>query len=103
MGCELCHYAARIDHRNINAPWLHLTPQGLRESMYGMFAGGIDGIRWRCNQASHGAHIDDMTRSLFYHHRQSLPRGLNYAQHVDIKLRLNIFHWVEILQPIQSP
>src|SRR6266508_2249974 len=71
--------------------------------MHGMFAGGVDAVRWRCNQASHGAHINDMTCPLFYHQRQGLTCGLNHTHHVDVELRLNVFYRIEILKPIQPP
>ena len=59
--------------------------------MDSMFAGGINCVGGSGDQSRHRAHIDNMTRALPDHHRQSLTRGLHHAQDIDIKLCFNIF------------
>ena len=69
--------------------------------MHGVFARRVNSVGRRGDQSRHRAHVDNMTGPLLDHHWQCLPRRLNDAHYIDVKLRLDIFDRVEILEPVQ--
>ena len=57
---KLRGHTTRVDHRDVDTPWLDLASQRLGKSMHGMLTRGVNCVRGRCHQSCHGAHVDDM-------------------------------------------